>query len=195
MIARLRGQVLEAGEGRIVVDCGGVGYEVNVPETVLVQCPQTGDSVELFIRQVIREDDQSLYGFLTRDQKRIFDLLREVKGCGARISLALLSSIGDAATAAAISAQDVRTLTKANGVGTKLAERICLELKDKVGLVETGRAAPVAVRSNKPEDELTEALMALGYRRGEIDEVCDQARKEGATVEEQLMAALKRLQK
>ena len=195
MIARLRGLVLEAGEGRIVVDCGGVGYEVNVPETVLVQCPPLGESVELFIRQVIREDDQSLYGFLTRDQKRIFDLLREVKGCGARISLALLSSIGDAATAAAISAQDVRTLTKANGVGTKLAERICLELKDKVGLVETGRAAPLAVRSNKPEDELTEALMSLGYRRGEIDEVCELARKEGSTVEEQLMAALKRLQK
>ena len=130
MIARLRGEVLEAGSGRLVVDVHGVGYEVQVPDTVLLAVGPIGSSVDLFVRQIVREDDVSLYGFLNADQRRLFDLLREVKGCGSRTSLSIISNLGEETTMAAIAGQDMKLLSRAPGVGPRLAERIIVELKD-----------------------------------------------------------------
>lgn len=194
VIARLRGALLEAEGGRVVVDCAGVGYECFVPESVLAQMPGLGESVDLFVRQVIREDDQSLYGFLDVAQRRLFDLLREVKGCGSKTSLSLLGTLGQGEIAAAIAAGDTRQLSRAQGVGPRLAERIIVELKDKVGDIGSSRVTPVAKKA-APTDELTDALMALGYRRGEVDSVLDEAKAEGGDLQGQIRAALKRLQR
>jgi Holliday junction DNA helicase RuvA len=191
MIARIRGPVLSSGGGRVVIEAAGVGYELQCPESVCAACIE-GAPADLFARMVVREDDISLYGFSTREQKALFDLLREVKGCGARISLALLGLMPEDALAAAIAAQDAAALARAPGVGARLAERIIVDLREKAAaLASPGRQAPA--RAPEPPDELVQALMALGYRRGELDDaMLDECRKAGAAAD-QVREALRRL--
>lgn len=194
MIARLQGRLVDVREGVVVVDCHGVGYEVHVPASLLVQLPGEGHEAVLWIRQIIREDDHSLYGFPSLEARKVFDMLREVKGCGARISLSLLDTLGHEGTASAIAAQDAKALARASGVGPRLAERIVLELKDKVTAVPGKISASPSVKTALP-DELVEALMALGYRRGEAEDAAREAREESTSLEGQIKASLRRLSK
>lgn len=195
MIGRLRGELLDIGAGMVLVDAGGVGYEVLVPESVLVQMPPIGESVDLTIRQVFREDGVTLYGFLEPFQRRIFDLLTEVKGCGPKIGLSLVGQLGADAVANSILVQDARALTRAQGVGPRLAERIILELKDKMqeeSLTRkvAGAARPRAVIATETDD-LVEVLLTLGYRRQEAEAAARDARQQVGTMEEQLKYALR----
>lgn len=195
MIGRLRGTVLEAAGNLVTVDVGGVGYEVLVPDSVLVHVGREGASVDLRIRQVFREDGVTLYGFSEASQRRLFDLLMEVKGCGPKIGLALLGQLGEETVTAAIAGQDARQLARATGVGARLAERIILELKDKISEeVLLSRATSTTVRPTAPSDEVVEALMALGYRRIEAENAAASAGTEGS-VEERIRAALRTLGK
>ena len=198
MIARLRGEVVEVLANRLVVEFGGVGYDVQVPESVVTQLGELGREITLFIRATYREDDASLYGFATAEQRRLFDLLRDVKGCGPRISLALIGFLGDAGTVQAIAAQDTKALAQTPGIGIRMAERISVELKDKVGdfaLAASVQRAVVAARRPAPipADELVEALMALGYRRQEADEAAAAVRDQADDTPTQLRLALQRL--
>lgn len=193
MIGRLKGELLEVGGGLAVVDCGGVGYEVALPETAFQQLPAEGEIVSLFTRQIFREDAVTLYGFATEFQRRVFDLLLEVKGCGPRIALALIGQVGAEQVATAIVAQDARSLTAASGVGARLAERILLELKDKMSAEQFQQRVIGQIGKSKPTvaDELVDALMSLGYRRGEAENLAESARDKAPTVEEQLRIALR----
>ena len=197
MIGRLRGEVIEIEGGMVVVDACGVGYEVLVPDSVLVQMPGAGEEVDLYTRQIFREDSVALYGFLQPFQRRLFDLLLSVKGCGPKIGLALIGQLGEDAVAGAILAQDSRALARATGVGGKLAERIVLELKEKMAEENLMRkAVTAAVRpAASPEDELIDALLALGYRRPEAEGAARDARERAETVEEQIKVALRSLAK
>lgn len=183
----------------MVVECGGVGYEVLVPETVLICLPASGEEVILLIRQIFREDGVSLYGFLEIFQRRLFDLLMTVKGCGPKVGLSLIGTVGEEAVAGAILAQDPRVLSRAPGVGARLAERIILELKEKIGEEQFQRKVMAAVAAvpvrHLPADELVEALLALGYRRGEAENAANEARDNADNVEEQLRHALRVLKK
>jgi Holliday junction DNA helicase RuvA len=200
MIGRLKGTLAEV-EGLIAtLDVGGVGYEILVPESVLVGLPEVGETVELRIRQVFREDGVSLYGFSEAFQRRLFDLLMQVKGCGPKIGLALIGQLGEEPVAAAILAGDARALARANGVGPRLADRIILELKDKIAEESFNRRVAAAGRAtvhlaHTPSDELVEALVALGYRRAEAEPAAAQARDEAELVEDQLKAALRSLKR
>ncbi len=195
MIGRLRGTVLETAGNLVTVDVGGVGYEVLVPDSVLVHVGREGASVDLRIRQVFREDGVTLYGFSEASQRRLFDLLMEVKGCGPKIGLALLGQLGEETVTAAIAGQDAHQLARATGVGARLAERIILELKDKISEeVLLSRATSTTVRPTAPSDEVVEALMALGYRRIEAENAAASAGTEGS-VEERIRAALRALGK
>ncbi|MEJ5170641.1 MAG: Holliday junction branch migration protein RuvA, partial [Fimbriimonadales bacterium] len=193
MIARLRGELLEVGDGVVVVEAGGVGYEVMVPDSVLLALPPVGERVDLTIRQVFREDGVALYGFAEPFERRLFDLLLEVKGCGPKIGLALLGQLGADAVAGAIQAQDTRALCRATGVGPRLAERIALELRDKIQEEALARKARTASRrpTAAPDDELVDALLSLGYRRAEAEAAAEQARAQAEGVEEQLRIALR----
>jgi Holliday junction DNA helicase RuvA len=196
MIGRLRGELVELTGPLAVIDAGGVGYEVLLPDLVALQLPALQTEVVLLIRQIFREDGVSLYGFSEPFQRRMFDLLLGVKGCGPKVALALLGQVGDKAVASAIAGQDARTLIKANGVGIKLAERIILELKDKM-LEESihrklGAATPAKA---KPTDELTDTLLSLGYRRQEAEVAAASAKETPGQIQDQLKAALKLLQK
>jgi len=196
MIGRLRGELLSVENGLATVDCGGVGYEVSLPELSVLQLPAIGELVDLMTRQIFREDGVSLYGFTAPFQRRLFDLLLSVKGCGPRIALALIGQVGEDAVATAIVAQDARVLSRATGVGARLAERIILELKEK--MAEEQFQQRVVGASQKPTrvvkaDELVDALLALGYRRNEAETAAESAREGADNVEEQLKLALRSL--
>lgn len=199
MIGRLRGELLDIEGNQVLVDCGGVGYEVLLPDAVLVGLPVLNSPVDFLVRQIFREDGVSLYGFLTPFQRRLFDLLLTVQGCGPKASLALLGQVGEEAVAAAILNQDARALTRATGVGPKLGERIILELKSKVQEEAFLRKIEASTKPHKresaPTDELLEALMALGYRRNEADTAAKEAREASSDVSEQLKFALRVLQR
>lgn len=199
MISRLRGELLEHHGSTIVVDVHGVGYEVQIPESAWTSLPDLGERVDLFVRQVFREDDVSLYGFVDAGERRLFDLLTEVKGCGPKIGLSLLGQVGAAAVAEAILRQDSKTLSLASGVGPRLAERIILELKDKVQQEAFMQKVEAATTSRKAvvhvADDLVDALLALGYRRQEAENAAALARDESDSVEEQLKTALRSLQR
>ncbi len=189
MIGRLRGELVSVEAGLALVDCGGVGYEVSVPESVLVQMPLVGEEVTLLIRQIVREDTLSLYGFLTTFQRRLFDLLLGVNGCGPKAATALLGQLGEDSVATAIVTQDAKVLMRATGVGAKLAERMILELKDKMPQEALLRKVESATRGPvKSLDEVVDALLALGYRRAEAEVAADKA--VGSSVEDRLRAAL-----
>ncbi|MBV6458297.1 MAG: Holliday junction ATP-dependent DNA helicase RuvA [Fimbriimonadaceae bacterium] len=199
MIARLRGELLEHHGATIVVDVHGVGYEVQIPESAWPVLPELGGALDLYVRQVFREDGVSLFGFVDPAERRLFDLLTEVKGCGPKIGLSLIGQVGAAAVAEAILRQDAKTLALANGVGPRLAERLILELKDKVQQDAFMQKVESATIPRKAivhvADDLVDALLALGYRRQEAESAAAIARDESDSVEEQLKTALRSLQR
>lgn len=199
MIGRLRGELLEVDGNMAVVDCGGVGYEVTLPESVLMQLAAPGEKVDILTRQIFREDGVSLYGFLLPFQRRLFDLLLSVKGCGPKVVLALIGQLGEDSVASAILVQDPKVLARASGVGPRLAERIVLELKDKMqeeALTRKIEASMPPPRSGtRSEDELVEALMALGYSKREAESAAAPAREEADGVQDQIKIALRSLQR
>ncbi len=195
MIARLRGEVLENHGSSVVVECNGVGYELQVPSTVAFQLIEGGHT-DLYVRQVFREDDQALYGFTNPDQRRMFDLLRDVKGCGPKTSLSVLSDLGEVGALNAILTQDVKALIRVSGIGPRLAERIIVELKDKVPQIELDRklaAVNAGPQRDVAGDELVDALVGLGYRRTDAEAAATSAREEAETMADQLRAALRSL--
>jgi Holliday junction DNA helicase RuvA len=199
MIGRLRGVLVDLEGATAVIEAGGVGYEVSVPDLVLVQLPSLGSEVILLIRQIFREDGVSLYGFAEPFQRRLFDLLLSVKGCGPKVGLSLIGQVGEDAVATAILSGDARALTRATGVGARLAERIILELKDKIqeeALLRKFESAQTPIKK-KPQasDELVDTLMALGSRRGEAEAAADEARQAEAEFDAQLKYALRLLGK
>ena len=196
MIARLRGKVVEADAGRLVVDVSGVGYDVAVPESVLAEFGLAGSEVDLFVRTLVREDDISLYGFSNKVQRQLFDLLRGVQGCGAKTSLALIGGLGEATVREAVMTDDTRTLCKATGVGPKLADKIVAALRDRMVEVQVsgGGSVRAAIRAKVvPEDELAEACLALGYPKIRIDPLLEEARESAEGLQDQIRYILKRL--
>lgn len=197
MISRLRGLVWDLVGGVLVIDAGGIGYEVTVPDSVAHEIPAIGHEVTILTRQIFREDGVSLYGFVTPFQRRLFDLLLEVKGCGPKVALALIGQLGEETVAGSIVSQDARSLCRATGVGPRLAERIILELRDKIPAeqllvrVTSGQTKPIA----PDEDELVGALIALGYRRAEAEAAAEGAREASEILPEQIREALRRLKK
>lgn len=200
MICRLRGTIVESGAGRAVLDVGGVGYEVHVPESVMVNLPPIGLEATLIVRQTFREDGSFLYGFTDATQRRLFDLLTDVKGCGPKTALSVIGEIGEASAVSAIIASDSRTLTRANGVGPRLAERIIVELRAKLEEEQFAQkiiaaGSTKAVASISTDDELIDALLALGYRRQEAEMAANEARAQSEVVADQIRIALQVLRK
>lgn len=197
MIGRIRGELIEVGNGLSLVECGGVGYEVHVPDSVAALLVP-GAEVVLLTRQTFREDAVVLYGFTEPFQRRLFDLLLGVTGCGPKASMALIGQLGEEAVATAILAGDARVLRRATGVGAKLAERILLELKDKIEEESFMRKVGAATKPAKKapvEDELVDALVALGYRKTEAEAAAERARETAEDVPGQIRAALSLLTK
>jgi Holliday junction DNA helicase RuvA len=160
MIGKLTGTLLEKNPPQIVVDCHGVGYEVDVPMSTFYNLPATGDKVSLLTHFVVREDAQILYGFATHPERLAFRQLIRISGVGPRTALGVLSGMSVDDLAQAVSLQDSARLTRVPGIGKKTAERLLLELKGKLG-AEGVASSPTTV--GEPQADILQALVALGY--------------------------------
>lgn len=166
MIAHLRGIVLEKQPNRVVIESGGVGYDVTVPISTYTSLPETGAEVRLKIYTHVREDTLALYGFLTAEEKALFEKLIAVSGIGPKLAVTVLSGLPAGELAAAIRQGQPDHLVRIPGVGRKTAERIVLELRDKLDFLAAGEvaAAPPAALSSLEQDVLS-ALLNLGCAR------------------------------
>ena len=191
MIARLNGLLLEKSPPFIVLDCNGVGYEVEVPMSTFYNLPEIGAKVNLLTYMVVREDAQLLYGFGSEQEKSTFKQLLKVNGIGAKSALSILSGVSIEDLVQAVSIQEVAMLTRIPGIGKKTAERLLLELKDKFGV--TGAALGAAQPKSVAHDVLN-ALIALGYNDREATAVVKLLDKD-LTVATGIKQALKLLSK
>lgn len=162
MIGKLTGTLLEKNPPQILIDCHGVGYEVDVPMSTFYNLPHVGEAVALLTHFVVREDAQILYGFSTATEREAFRQLIKVTGVGPRMALGLLSGLTVAELAHAVTAQEVARLVKVPGVGKKTAERLLLELKGKLG-ADLGSLPAGAVVASDAHSDIQQALLALGY--------------------------------
>lgn len=160
MIGRLSGILLEKNPPQLVVDCNGVGYEVDVPMSTFYNLPPLGERVALLTHMVVREDAQLLYGFGSAAERGVFRQLLKVAGVGARTALAILSGLSVADLAQAITLQEAGRLTRVPGIGKKTAERLLLELKGKLG-ADLGAAG--GAPAHDAGADILNALLALGY--------------------------------
>jgi Holliday junction DNA helicase RuvA len=172
VIASVSGRLAAKGADRVVVQTtGGVGYEVTVPLGVMERLPGLGEPVTLATELVVREDGWSLYGFLDDVERRLFQRLLTVNGVGPRIAVAFLSTLGAERGAKAIQKKDIAALSSVSGVGRKLAERLALELGDKLGELVGGAAPPLS----GPAESALAALERLGYGAPEAERALRQA--------------------
>jgi Holliday junction DNA helicase RuvA len=192
MIASLRGTLLERGDGFAVIEAGGVGYQVQVSTATLVSLPAVGEEVRLHTRHIVREDAQLLFGFGERDELRLFDLLIAVNGVGPRIAIAVLSGLAPAQFARAVRDENIAMITAVNGVGRKTAERLVVELRDKLAFLPmSAPAAPaergtgsrrqprVLEKSERYEDAVA-ALVTLGYSAAQASDAVRRVSEDAA---------------
>jgi Holliday junction DNA helicase RuvA len=179
MIAKLTGVVDSKSADTAIVDVGGVGYQVFCSARSLDRLPAAGGAISLFIETHVREDHIHLYGFIDAAEREWFRLLTTVQGVGAKLALAILGVLSSGDLTQAILVQDKTSLTRASGVGPKLAARIVAELKDKVGGIALGPVAAVAAatEASGPVADAVSALINLGYRRTEAFGAVAQASK------------------
>ncbi|MDQ2688120.1 MAG: Holliday junction branch migration protein RuvA, partial [Armatimonadota bacterium] len=186
MIASLRGQLIRAEASYVVLDVGGVGYKVSVPVSVLTAYA-VGATAYLHIYTHIRAEEMSLFGFVSPDDQRVFELLLSVTGIGPKVALSILSAMDSETLARAVGSDDTKTLVRIPGLGLKTAQRLVLELSDKLSaLIFERKVDQMTVKSQKlPEDDLyddvVEGLVGLGYNRNDVRKASDKAFKENPT--------------
>ena len=198
MIAMLAGTVEQAAAEGVVVDVNGVGYLVFASARTLARVPARGQPIKLLVETHVREDHIHLYGFADEAERGWFRLLTTVQGVGAKLALALLGVLSPDALATAIMAQDKSALTRADGVGPKLAQRIVIELKDKVGgiMLGPGAASGALAAPKGPAADAVSALVNLGYSRSDAFSAVNEAAKqlgEAAKIDALIRAGLKEL--
>ena len=187
MIGRLSGKLLSKQPPQVLVDCGGVAYEVDVPMSTFYSLPATGESVTLLTHLAVREDAHVLYGFATAEERAVFRQLIKISGVGARTALSVLSGLSVAELGNAVAMQDAARLTKVPGIGKKTAERLLLELKGKIAEAAAKPAAGAA-------GDVVNALVGLGYSEKEALAAV-KGLPPGVAVAEGIRAALKALAK
>ena len=194
MIAHLHGRVFEKHPNRLIVDVAGVGYDVLVPLSTFYTCGEPGSEIALRIHTHVREDQLSLYGFASALEQTMFEKLIAVSGIGPKLALSVLSGIETRDLVGAIQRNDIARLTAIPGVGKKTAERICVELRDRLPKALEAAGTP-ASPGESLRDDLVSALVNLGYHRQNLDKVLDKVLDSStdARFEDVLRAALKDL--
>jgi Holliday junction DNA helicase RuvA len=197
MIGRLRGVILEKQPPELVIDVQGVGYELSAPMSTFFNLPLVNEEVTLFTHMVVREDAQLLYGFSTERERLLFRSLLKVNGVGAKLALTILSGSDVDTFARSVQEGDTASLTRLPGVGKKTAERLIVEMRDRLsevssamGLTVDMAASPAA--SGGAKNEALEALVALGYKSAEADKMLRTLDLDGMTTEQIIKQALQR---
>jgi Holliday junction DNA helicase RuvA len=170
MIGSLRGRLTHKQPPQIILECGGVGYELETPMSTFLELPDTGAEVFLHTHLVVREDSQTLFGFSSIEEKSLFRSLLKVSGVGAKMGLAILSGMTVADFQRCVEYEDSAMLVKIPGVGKKTAERLIIEMRDRIDktAIEPGAPRTGSLRTD-PRNEAFDALISLGYRANEIN--------------------------
>ena len=192
MIGRLSGKLIEKQPPQIIVDVQGLGYEVDVPMSTFYNLPGLGETITLFTHLVVREDAHLLYGFGSDDERRAFRQLLKISGVGPKLALSVLSGLSVADLAQTVAMQETGRLTKIPGVGKKTAERLVLELRDKLDHAPSVAGSSATLKANS--GDVLNALLALGYNEREAQWALKQIPND-LTVSESIRQALKQLSK
>lgn len=192
MIGRVSGRLLTKQPPQITVDVNGIGYEIDVPMSTLYQLPATGAEVTLYTQLIVREDAHLLYGFATEAERALFRQLIKISGIGARTALSVLSGLSVAELREAVRGQDIARMTKIPGIGKKTAERLLLELRDRLDF-KAGDSSAGGVAAPGTGD-IVNALSALGYNDREVNWAVEKL-PSGVSVTEGIRQALKLLSK
>jgi Holliday junction DNA helicase RuvA len=186
MISFLEGRVAEKTADRVVLEVGGVGYDLQVATSVIGRLPAIGKTARIHTRMVVRDDAMILFGFTTPDERQLFDMLTGVSGVGPKVALSFLSSMTPDAMRRAVLANDADALTVVPGVGKKVAQRVVLDLRDRMG-------AQGELQSEGPLADTREALLALGLTPMEASEALSGVEVDGRAVEDLLREALQKV--
>jgi Holliday junction DNA helicase RuvA len=181
MIGFVRGQLVSKSPPQLTIDVGGVGYELEAPMSTFYTLPATGTSVHLLTHLVVREDAHILYGFATEDERRLFRSLLRVSGIGPKIALAILSGVSVEGFAHCVQNQDAAALTKIPGVGRKTADRLLVEMRDRLEALVVPAGAQTVLGDS--QGEAFGALVALGYKPAEASRMLKAAGTKGSTEE------------
>lgn len=203
MLAYIKGILEIKTKGYIVVEAGGLGYKIFMPESTIANTGNIGDKVQIYTFMRVREDDVSLYGFLTNEELRMFELLLSVSGIGAKGALGILSNITPSQFALAVISNDVAILKKVPGIGPKTAQRAILELKDKlkkeqeISIAEGEEASNIeqVIKEDEKVSEAISALQVLGYSKREIVEALQTIEVTSLSVEDIIKKGLANLAK
>ncbi|MGB5621555.1 MAG: Holliday junction branch migration protein RuvA [Gammaproteobacteria bacterium] len=192
MIGFLRGKLAAKQPPQLVIDVNGVGYEVEAPMSTFYDLPGIGESLTLLTHLVVREDAQTLYGFATEDERRLFRSLLRISGIGAKMALGILSGISVSGFVRCVQTEDTASLVKVPGIGKKTAERLIVEMRDRIDAGAAGGKSGALVASGPvaASDEAFGALVALGYKPAEAIRLLKDIDSKGLTTEEIIRRAL-----
>lgn len=199
MIGRIAGTLIEKTPPELLVDVGGIGYEILASMSTIYELPQIGQNVILHTHFQVKEDAQSLYGFATKDERALFRILIKVNGIGPKMALSVLSSMNPQELISAVQESQIDSLTKVPGVGKRTAERLVVELRDKLGSAAkqdlfTERSVVTQVQTD-PRQEAEAALISLGYKPQEAARMIAKLPKDESDSESLIKAALKSMLK
>lgn len=193
MYAYISGKIADKANNYVVIDNGGMGYKIFMSPSVIEKLPDVGEFQKIHTYYYVREDVISLYGFLTNEELRMFELLLSVSGIGAKSAIQILSSITPSSFALAVISNDVSKIVKIPGIGSKTAARIILELKDKLKTeqaISKNDQVKEAIHESEKDTEAVVALQVLGYTRKEIEKALEKFETQNLTVEEIIKKAL-----
>ncbi len=196
MIGSLRGRLAAKQAPTIVIECGGVGYEVETPMSTFLELPPVGEELFIHTHMLVREDAQLLFGFATEDERHLFRTLLKVSGVGAKMGLAILSAMTVSDFERYVQLEDSAMLVKIPGVGKKTAERLIIEMRDKIdkGTVPAGVAGMNRV-SGDPRSEAVDALVSLGYKPAEVKRLLADIDVKDRSAEDIIRLALRQVAK
>jgi len=196
MIGSLNGLIISKKPSEVLLEVNGIGYEVHVPLSTSFKLPSVDQTVQLLTHLIVREDQHTLYGFITEDERKLFRALIKISGVGAKLALTILSGINVEGFIRSVQMQDVDTLIHLPGIGKKTAERLLVEMKDKVGQMgDIAQNDAVESKDLRIIKEAHNALTSLGYKSVEARKILDGIDSNGLTVEALLKQALQSLNK
>ena len=194
MIGSLIGLIKEKKPSLLLLEVNGVGYEIHVPLSTSFQLPKNGESAYLLTHLVVREDQHTLYGFATEEERKLFRTLIKISGVGAKMALTILSGINVNGFVQSVINEDIDTLVHLPGIGKKTAERLIVEMKDRIeGITDNLESSASSTSENNTVIEARNALVNLGYKNNEAKKILDNIDTNGISVEELLRQALKSL--
>lgn len=191
MIGSLRGRLTRKHPPQLLLECSGVGYEVETPMSTFLNLPEVGEDLFLYIHMQVREDSQSLFGFATEHEKSLFRMLLKVNGVGAKMALAILSGMSVSDFQRCVQFEDAATLVKIPGVGKKTAERLIIEMRDRIEIGNVTVMPKGSVRPSDAKSAAVDALVALGYKPAEVSRLVSKLDTEDKSAEDIIRLALR----